>query len=99
MRSTNFPPSSAGSPSARSGSDLSPPLAVLQLPRLLFALCAMLSLPVLANEAAIRKAFAERMHERIRTEIWGYCPDENLDNKQLIKEQYDGIRPAPGYPA
>ncbi|MEK4240969.1 methionine synthase [Janibacter sp. FSL W8-0316] len=45
------------------------------------------------------EAFAERMHERIRTEIWGYSPDEDLDNKQLIKEQYDGIRPAPGYPA
>lgn len=45
------------------------------------------------------EAFAERMHERVRTEFWGYAPGEALDNKQLIKEQYDGVRPAPGYPA
>lgn len=45
------------------------------------------------------EAFAERLHERVRTEFWGYAPDESLDNKELIKETYDGIRPAPGYPA
>jgi 5-methyltetrahydrofolate--homocysteine methyltransferase len=47
----------------------------------------------------LAEAFAERMHERVRTELWGYQPDEQLDNDSLIKEQYVGIRPAPGYPA
>ncbi|UZJ24021.1 methionine synthase [Rhodococcus antarcticus] len=47
----------------------------------------------------LAEAFAERLHERVRTEIWGYSPDEDLDNESLLKEQYDGIRPAPGYPA
>ncbi|MDX6255246.1 MAG: 5-methyltetrahydrofolate--homocysteine methyltransferase [Frankiales bacterium] len=47
----------------------------------------------------LAEAFAERMHERVRTEFWGYQPDEQLDNDSLIKEQYVGIRPAPGYPA
>ena len=54
-------------------------------------------LEALADRLA--EAFAERLHERVRTEFWGYAPDEHLDNKQLIKEQYDGIRPAPGYPS
>ncbi len=45
------------------------------------------------------EAFAERMHERVRKELWGYAPDENLDNAALIAEKYQGIRPAPGYPA
>ena len=45
------------------------------------------------------EAFAERMHQRVRTEIWGYQPDEELDNEALIAEAYQGIRPAPGYPA
>jgi 5-methyltetrahydrofolate--homocysteine methyltransferase len=45
------------------------------------------------------EAFAERMHERVRREFWGYAPDEALDNDALIKEAYQGIRPAPGYPA
>ena len=45
------------------------------------------------------EAFAERLHERVRHDYWGYAPDERLDNQALIKEQYDGIRPAPGYPA
>jgi len=45
------------------------------------------------------EAFAERMHEKVRKELWGYSPDEHLDGDALIKEQYDGIRPAPGYPA
>jgi 5-methyltetrahydrofolate--homocysteine methyltransferase len=47
----------------------------------------------------LAEAFAERMHERVRRELWGYAPGEHLDNRQLIKEQYAGIRPAPGYPA
>jgi 5-methyltetrahydrofolate--homocysteine methyltransferase len=47
----------------------------------------------------LAEAFAERMHERVRKEFWGYAPDEQLDNTSLIKEKYRGIRPAPGYPA
>jgi 5-methyltetrahydrofolate--homocysteine methyltransferase len=47
----------------------------------------------------LAEAFAERMHQRVRKEFWGYAPDETLSNDQLIKEEYDGIRPAPGYPA
>ncbi|WP_129140303.1 methionine synthase [Modicisalibacter coralii] len=47
----------------------------------------------------LAEAFAERMHERVRKEFWGYVPDETLDNDQLIAEKYQGIRPAPGYPA
>jgi 5-methyltetrahydrofolate--homocysteine methyltransferase len=47
----------------------------------------------------LAEAFAERMHERVRKEYWGYAPDENLGNEQLIAETYRGIRPAPGYPA
>lgn len=45
------------------------------------------------------EAFAERMHERVRRELWGYAPEERLTNEQLIREEYRGIRPAPGYPA
>jgi len=45
------------------------------------------------------EAFAERMHEKVRKEYWGYAADESLDNEDLIKEAYQGIRPAPGYPA
>jgi 5-methyltetrahydrofolate--homocysteine methyltransferase len=45
------------------------------------------------------EAFAEHLHERVRKEFWGYVSDEALDNDALIKEQYVGIRPAPGYPA
>jgi 5-methyltetrahydrofolate--homocysteine methyltransferase len=45
------------------------------------------------------EAFAEYLHEKVRTEIWGYTNDENLDKQDLIKEKYQGIRPAPGYPA
>ncbi|TAE48661.1 MAG: methionine synthase, partial [Cytophagales bacterium] len=45
------------------------------------------------------EAFAERMHERVRKEFWGYAKDENLENDDLIREKYEGIRPAPGYPA
>jgi len=47
----------------------------------------------------LAEAFAERMHQRVRTEFWGYQPDEHLDNQELIGERYQGIRPAPGYPA
>ncbi len=47
----------------------------------------------------LAEAFAERMHERVRKEFWGYAADEHLENEELIKESYDGIRPAPGYPA
>jgi 5-methyltetrahydrofolate--homocysteine methyltransferase len=47
----------------------------------------------------LAEAFAERMHERVRTELWGYAPDEQLENTALIRERYRGIRPAPGYPA
>jgi 5-methyltetrahydrofolate--homocysteine methyltransferase len=45
------------------------------------------------------EAFAERMHEKVRREFWGYAKDESLSPEQLIAEEYDGIRPAPGYPA
>ncbi|MDH4991654.1 methionine synthase [Aquamicrobium lusatiense] len=45
------------------------------------------------------EAFAERMHEKVRQEFWGYAPDENLSPDDLIGEPYQGIRPAPGYPA
>ena len=45
------------------------------------------------------EAFAERMHERVRQEFWGYAPDENFTNEELVSEAYGGIRPAPGYPA
>jgi 5-methyltetrahydrofolate--homocysteine methyltransferase len=47
----------------------------------------------------LAEAFAERLHERVRTELWGYATDERLDSEALIKERYVGIRPAPGYPA
>ena len=45
------------------------------------------------------EAFAECLHQKVRKEYWGYAKDETLTNEQLIKEQYKGIRPAPGYPA
>lgn len=54
-------------------------------------------LKALADRLA--EAFAELMHKKVRTEIWGYAADENLKNEELIKEEYAGIRPAPGYPA
>ncbi len=54
-------------------------------------------LKALADRLA--EAFAERLHAHVRTELWGYAPDENLSNEELIKEGYRGIRPAPGYPA
>jgi 5-methyltetrahydrofolate--homocysteine methyltransferase len=56
---------------------------------------------ILAKALADRlaEAFAERLHERVRRELWGYAPDEALTNDDLIAERYQGIRPAPGYPA
>lgn len=54
-------------------------------------------LKALADRLA--EAFAERMHERVRKEFWGYKKDEQLENEDLIDEKYQGIRPAPGYPA
>ncbi|MFM7973396.1 MAG: vitamin B12 dependent-methionine synthase activation domain-containing protein, partial [Betaproteobacteria bacterium] len=54
-------------------------------------------LKALADRLA--EAFAERLHQRVRTDLWGYAPDEQLSNEELIAEAYRGIRPAPGYPA
>lgn len=47
----------------------------------------------------LAEGFAEYLHEQVRKTVWGYSPDENLDNGSLIRENYQGIRPAPGYPA
>ena len=47
----------------------------------------------------LAEAFAERMHELVRKDYWGYASEEHLSNEDLIKEEYEGIRPAPGYPA
>jgi 5-methyltetrahydrofolate--homocysteine methyltransferase len=47
----------------------------------------------------LAEAFAEHLHERVRKDLWGYAPNEQLPNEALIKEEYSGIRPAPGYPA
>lgn len=47
----------------------------------------------------LAEAFAEKLHQLVRQEYWGYAPDEALSNQELIAEKYDGIRPAPGYPA
>lgn len=47
----------------------------------------------------LAEAFAERLHQRVRTELWGHVDDEQLSNEELIAERYSGIRPAPGYPA
>jgi 5-methyltetrahydrofolate--homocysteine methyltransferase len=54
-------------------------------------------LKALADRLA--EALAERMHERVRRDLWGYAPHEQLDGAALISEEYQGIRPAPGYPA
>jgi len=54
-------------------------------------------LKALADRLA--EAFAEAMHHRVRTDLWGYAADEALSNEQMIAEKYRGIRPAPGYPA
>ena len=47
----------------------------------------------------LAEAFAELLHKKTRQEYWGYATDEHLSKEQLIKEEYQGIRPAPGYPA
>ena len=57
------------------------------------------SILVKALADRLAEAFAERMHQRVRKEFWGYAPDEALSTDELILEQYAGIRPAPGYPA
>lgn len=57
------------------------------------------SIMVKALGDRLAEAFAERMHERVRKEFWGYDPDEELSNEALVSEAYRGIRPAPGYPA
>ena len=54
-------------------------------------------LKALADRLA--EALAESLHERVRREFWGYAPDERLTGEQLVREEYRGIRPAPGYPA
>jgi 5-methyltetrahydrofolate--homocysteine methyltransferase len=54
-------------------------------------------LKALADRLA--EAFAERLHQHVRTTLWGYAPDEALSSDDLIRERYTGIRPAPGYPA
>ncbi|MEO7549198.1 MAG: vitamin B12 dependent-methionine synthase activation domain-containing protein, partial [Ramlibacter sp.] len=54
-------------------------------------------LKALADRLA--EAFAEALHHRVRTDLWGYAPAEGLSNEEMIAEKYRGIRPAPGYPA
>ena len=57
------------------------------------------SIMVKALADRLAESFAEHMHRRVRKEFWGYQPDESLGNDELIREKYQGIRPAPGYPA
>jgi 5-methyltetrahydrofolate--homocysteine methyltransferase len=57
------------------------------------------SIMIKAIADRLAEAFAECMHAKVRRELWGYAKDENLDNDSLIREDYIGIRPAPGYPA
>jgi 5-methyltetrahydrofolate--homocysteine methyltransferase len=57
------------------------------------------SIMVKALADRLAEAYAEYLHKLVRNEKWGYSVDENLDNSELIKESYQGIRPAPGYPA
>ncbi len=57
------------------------------------------SIMIKALADRLAEAFAEYLHKEVRTKYWGYATDENLTNEQLIKENYKGIRPAPGYPA
>ncbi len=47
----------------------------------------------------LAEALAEYLHQQVRKDYWGYAADENFDNEALIREAYQGIRPAPGYPA
>ncbi len=57
------------------------------------------SIMIKALADRLAEAFAEHLHQRVRKEFWGYSANETLDNEALIKERYQGIRPAPGYPA
>lgn len=57
------------------------------------------SIMIKALADRLAEAFAEHLHQRVRTECWGYVESESFDNEELIKERYQGIRPAPGYPA
>jgi len=57
------------------------------------------SIMVKALADRLAEALAERMHERVRREFWGYAPEERFTNEKLVREEYRGIRPAPGYPA
>ena len=57
------------------------------------------SIMVKALADRLAEAFAERLHERVRREFWAYAPDETLTNEERLAENYQGIRPAPGYPA
>jgi 5-methyltetrahydrofolate--homocysteine methyltransferase len=57
------------------------------------------SILVKALADRLAEAFAERMHERVRREFWGYAADETYEPQDLVREEYRGIRPAPGYPA
>src|SRR3989440_7719737 len=57
------------------------------------------SIMVKALADRLAEAFAERLHQRVRREFWGYAPEEALSNVELVGEKYRGIRPAPGYPA
>ncbi len=57
------------------------------------------SIMVKALADRLAEAFAERMHQRVRRELWGYAGDETLSTRELVEEKYRGIRPAPGYPA
>ncbi len=57
------------------------------------------SIMVKALADRLAEACAEWLHEQVRKQYWGYAPDEQLSNDELIREQYKGIRPAPGYPA
>src|SRR5690606_625606 len=57
------------------------------------------SIMIKALADRLAESFAEKMHEGVRKEYWGYSPAETFSNEDLIKEEYTGIRPAPGYPA
>ena len=57
------------------------------------------SIMIKAIADRLAEAFAEHLHELVRKQYWGYASDEMFSNDDLIKEKYDGIRPAPGYPA
>ena len=56
------------------------------------------SIMIKALADRLAEAFAERLHQRVREEFWGYAADEKLTNEELIQEKYRGVRPAPGYP-